>query len=197
MAIALNPAADHCRRGDLGLDVLSSGLWHRRLRAGKARLGVAMIMIGMIWADAQMADRIAVMYAVASRDRRVRICCQPGHPYSEILIASVPSLTERQPCASWGDHHDRGTQPPGCIFQLRCPHVAGALSGGGSEVAREIRPGKPWRAICGRNRGRVCPRPNQHPILELDVFQRSMATRRRGCCAERVLALLAASLLPS
>jgi peptide/nickel transport system ATP-binding protein len=48
----------------------------------------------------------------------------PRHPYSQILIDSVPSLRQRKPLkSSEGITHDPRNPPPGCIFQLRCPHV--------------------------------------------------------------------------
>ena len=49
----------------------------------------------------------------------------PAHPYSKILIDSVPSLTERQPLKiTGGITHDPRNPPKGCIFQLRCPMAA-------------------------------------------------------------------------
>jgi peptide/nickel transport system ATP-binding protein len=86
-----------------------------------------MIMIGHdMGLMAQMVDRIAVMYAgkiveIASvRD----MFTAPKHPYSQLLIESVPSLKERKPLKiTEGITHDPRNPPPGCIFQLRCPFV--------------------------------------------------------------------------
>ncbi|MBC7814764.1 MAG: hypothetical protein H7175_26645, partial [Burkholderiales bacterium] len=48
----------------------------------------------------------------------------PKHPYSQMLIESVPSLKERKPLKiTEGITHDPRNPPPGCIFQLRCPFV--------------------------------------------------------------------------
>ena len=75
---------------------------------------------------AQMVDRIAVMYAgnIVEISSVEHIFKNPGHPYSELLIDSVPSLKERKPLKiTKGITHDPRNPPPGCIFQLRCPYV--------------------------------------------------------------------------
>ena len=52
------------------------------------------------------------------------IFADPKHPYSRLLIESVPSLKERKPLKiTEGITHDPRNPPPGCIFQLRCPLV--------------------------------------------------------------------------
>jgi peptide/nickel transport system ATP-binding protein len=75
---------------------------------------------------AQMVDRIAVMYAgkiVEVAPTRAMFSA-PKHPYSQLLIESVPSLKERKPLRiTEGITHDPRNPPPGCIFQLRCPFV--------------------------------------------------------------------------
>ena len=46
------------------------------------------------------------------------------HPYTQLLIASIPSIKERKPLKiSEGVSHDLRNPPPGCIFQYRCPFV--------------------------------------------------------------------------
>jgi peptide/nickel transport system ATP-binding protein len=75
---------------------------------------------------AQMVDRIAVMYAgkIVEIAPVKEIFATPKHPYSQLLIESVPSLKERKPLKiTEGITHDPRNPPPGCIFQLRCPFV--------------------------------------------------------------------------
>jgi peptide/nickel transport system ATP-binding protein len=75
---------------------------------------------------AQMVDRIAVMYAgkIVEIAPVKDIFANPKHPYSQLLIESVPSLKERKPLKiTEGITHDPRNPPPGCIFQLRCPFV--------------------------------------------------------------------------
>jgi peptide/nickel transport system ATP-binding protein len=75
---------------------------------------------------AQMVDRIAVMYAgkIVEIAPVKDLFKEPLHPYSQVLIESIPSLKERKPLKiTEGITHDPRNPPPGCIFQLRCPHV--------------------------------------------------------------------------
>ena len=93
----------------------------------KEETGVSMIMIGHdMGLMAQMVDRIAVMYAgkIVEITAVEDMFKNPGHPYSQLLIESVPSLKERKPLKiTEGITHDPRNPPPGCIFQLRCPFV--------------------------------------------------------------------------
>ena len=75
---------------------------------------------------AQMVDRIAVMYAGTLVEVAPvgALFEEPLHPYSQVLIDAIPSLTERKPLKiTEGITHDPRKPPPGCIFQLRCPFV--------------------------------------------------------------------------
>lgn len=127
MAIALNPTIIIADESTSALDVVVQRVVAQTLLKVKEALGVSMIMIGHdMGLMAQMVDRVAVMYAgklveIASvRD----IFEAPAHPYSQVLIESVPSLKERKPLKiTEGITHDPRNPPPGCIFQLRCPFV--------------------------------------------------------------------------
>jgi peptide/nickel transport system ATP-binding protein len=127
MAIALNPTIIIADESTSALDVVVQRVVAQTLLKVKEALGVSMIMIGHdMGLMAQMVDRVAVMYAgkiveiAPVRD----IFEDPKHPYSQILIESVPSLKERKPLRiTEGITHDPRNPPPGCIFQLRCPFV--------------------------------------------------------------------------
>jgi len=127
MAIALNPMIIIADESTSALDVVVQRIVAQTLLKVKEALGVSMIMIGHdMGLMAQMVDRIAVMYAgkiveiAPVRD----MFAQPKHPYSQLLIDSVPSLKERKPLKiTEGITHDPRNPPPGCIFQLRCPFV--------------------------------------------------------------------------
>jgi peptide/nickel transport system ATP-binding protein len=127
MAIALNPSVIVADESTSALDVVVQRVVAQTLLKVKETLGVSMIMIGHdMGLMAQMVDRIAVMYAgkiveiAPVRD----IFANPAHPYTQLLIDSVPSLKERKPLKiTEGITHDPRNPPPGCIFQLRCPHV--------------------------------------------------------------------------
>ncbi len=127
MAIALSPTVIIADELTSALDVVVQRVVAQTMFRVKQQLGVSMIMIGHdMGLMAQMVDRLAVMYAgkiVESGPSEV-IFHKPGHPYSQLLIESVPSLKERKPLKiTEGITHDPRKPPPGCIFQLRCPSV--------------------------------------------------------------------------
>ena len=88
---------------------------------------LSMILIGHdMGLQAQLADRIIVMYAgnIVEIAPALEIFERPLHPYTQLLIASIPSIKERKPLkVTEGLTHDLRNPPPGCIFQFRCPYV--------------------------------------------------------------------------
>jgi len=74
-----------------------------------------------------LCDDVAVMYLgqlveTASRDTLFR---QPLHPYTQALLAAVPTLDpDAEPVAMMqGDIPDPANPPAGCRFSSRCPHA--------------------------------------------------------------------------
>jgi len=127
MAIALNPTVIVADESTSALDVVVQRVVAQTLLKVKEKLGVSMIMIGHdMGLMAQMVDRVAVMYAgkLVEIAPVSDIFNDPKHPYSQVLIESVPSLKERKQLKIHeGITHDPRNPPPGCIFQLRCPFV--------------------------------------------------------------------------
>jgi peptide/nickel transport system ATP-binding protein len=127
MAIALNPTLIIADESTSALDVVVQRIVAQTLLKVKQALGVSMIMIGHdMGLMAQMVDRIAVMYAgkIVEIAPVKAMFASPKHPYSQLLIDSVPSLKERKALKiTEGITHDPRNPPPGCIFQLRCPFV--------------------------------------------------------------------------
>jgi peptide/nickel transport system ATP-binding protein len=73
-----------------------------------------------------LADEIVVMYAgqVVEHSRGTDLVDQPTHPYTQLLIASVPDPTNPTSVAPEGDQRPQTTIPEvGCRFAPRCPHV--------------------------------------------------------------------------
>jgi len=145
MAIALNPTVIVADEATSALDVVVQRVVAQTMLKVKEKLGVSMIMIGHdMGLMAQMVDRIAVMYAgkiveiAPVRD----MFNDPKHPYSRLLIDSVPSLKERKALKiTEGITHDPRNPPPGCIFQLRCPFVMDVCRKDAPPM-QEVKPGQ-------------------------------------------------------
>lgn len=127
MAIALNPSVIIADEPTSALDVVVQRVVTQTLLEVKARLGLSMLLIGHdMGLQAQLVDRIAVMYAgnIVEIGLVEDIYEQPMHPYTQMLIASIPSIREKKPLqVTEGLTHDLRKPPPGCCFQFRCPHV--------------------------------------------------------------------------
>jgi oligopeptide/dipeptide ABC transporter ATP-binding protein len=143
MAIALHPTLVIADEPTSALDVVVQRVVAQTLLDIKRRMEVSMILIGHdMGLQAQLVDRIAVMYA----GNMVEVApvkeafADPLHPYTQLLIASIPSIKERKPLKiTEGVTHDLRNPPPGCIFQYRCPHVMPRCR----EVAPPLRELKP------------------------------------------------------
>jgi peptide/nickel transport system ATP-binding protein len=76
---------------------------------------------------AETADRVAVMYAgrIVEIGPVRDIVHHPAHPYTEGLMASIPSLERRSGKLRQidGAMPRPGSVPPGCPFNPRCPKV--------------------------------------------------------------------------
>jgi peptide/nickel transport system ATP-binding protein len=127
MAIALTPSLVIADEPTSALDVVVQRVVAQTLMEIKDQLGVSMILIGHdMGLQAQMVDRIAVMYAGNMMEiAPVKAAfAEPLHPYTQLLIDAIPSIAERKPLkVTEGLTHDLRDPPPGCIFHLRCPHV--------------------------------------------------------------------------
>lgn len=127
MSVALNPAMIIADEPTSALDVVVQRVVAQTLLDIKARLGVSMIMIGHdMGLQAQMVDRVAVMYAgnLVEVGPVKDIFARPCHPYTQLLIESIPSIKVKKPLrVTEGLTHDLRNPPPGCVFQFRCPMV--------------------------------------------------------------------------
>lgn len=136
MAIALNPPLIIADEPTSALDVVVQRVVAQNLLDIKERMGVSMIVIGHdMGLMAQLADRVAVMYAghMVEIAPVEEIYADAKHPYTQLLIESIPSIKERKELTlTEGITHDLRNPPPGCIFQERCEHVM--------DVCRSVRP---------------------------------------------------------
>lgn len=107
------------------LDVLTQANIFNVLKRIKQELEVSFLLITHdIATSSELADRVAVMYAgqiVEMSDAR-RFFSEPLHPYSRMLMASVPKLRDYQePEFITGQPPSLLDPPTGCRFADRCP----------------------------------------------------------------------------
>jgi peptide/nickel transport system ATP-binding protein len=100
------------------------------LRRLAAERGTAVLLIthdmGVV---ADIADRVAVMYAgrIAEAGRTGQVFARPRHPYTALLLAALPRLTDTpksELAVIAGQVPLPGRFPSGCRFADRCPLVS-------------------------------------------------------------------------
>jgi peptide/nickel transport system ATP-binding protein len=132
IAICLRPKVIIADEPTSALDVVVQRQVMETLGRVQAELGAAVILVGHdMGLMAQFVDRLGIMYAgrlveVAPIDQ---IIASPRHPYTRLLIESLPSL-----------EHKGGLRgipglapllrdlPPGCAFHPRCPRAEARCS---------------------------------------------------------------------
>jgi peptide/nickel transport system ATP-binding protein len=128
MAIALEPELIIADEPTSALDVVVQRSVMETLIALQDRLKSSLILIGHdMGLQAQVVDRLGVMYAgkmveIGPVEDMYR---QPLHPYTRLLIASLPSVKERsKKVGISGLPPFLLNPPPGCIFHPRCPQAS-------------------------------------------------------------------------
>jgi peptide/nickel transport system ATP-binding protein len=127
IAISLRPKVIVADEPTSALDVVVQWQVIDTLKRVQAEMGAAMILIGHdMGLMAQSVDRLGVMYAgrlvevVATRE----LFAEPLHPYSQLLIASLPTLESKSELRGIpGLPPSLLNRPVGCPFNTRCPHV--------------------------------------------------------------------------
>ena len=145
MAIVLQPQVIIADEPTSALDVVVQRVVTQTLVKVQERLGAALIIIGHdMGLLAQLVDRLAVMYAgkVAEVSPAEDIYKDPLHPYTQLLIGSIPSVKEKKRLEGIPGLPPALLEPPsGCIFHPRCPHATEQCSREVPEY-REVRPGR-------------------------------------------------------
>src|SRR5687768_8915426 len=126
MALACNPQLLIADEPTTALDVTIQAQILELMRALRAELGTAIILIthdlGVV---AELADDVIVMYAgqVIERCAVPRLFAEPQHPYSIGLLGSIPRLhlEQQRLSAIEGFVPDAAAMPEGCRFHPRCP----------------------------------------------------------------------------
>lgn len=125
IAIALEPKVIIADEPTSALDVVVQRQVMETLGRVQQLLGAAVILVGHdIGLMAQFVDRLGIMYAgrlVEVAPIR-EIITAPRHPYTRLLIASLPSLERRGTMVGIpGLAPLLRDLPPGCAFHPRCP----------------------------------------------------------------------------
>ena len=110
------------------LDVTIQLQYLKLLKRLQAETGMAILFIthdfGVV---ARMCNRVAVMYAgrIVECGPVAQIFERPSHPYTQALIASVPSMSGASARLTTIDGQPPSLMdlPPGCRFAARCAHA--------------------------------------------------------------------------
>lgn len=144
IAIALEPKVIIADEPTSALDVVVQRQVMETLGRVQQQLGAAVILVGHdIGLMAQFVDRLGIMYA--GRLMEVgpirEIITAPRHPYTRLLIASLPSLERRGTMVGIpGLAPLLRDLPPGCAFHPRCPDAVERCRLQRPEL-REVSPG--------------------------------------------------------
>jgi peptide/nickel transport system ATP-binding protein len=127
IAISLRPKVIIADEPTSALDVVVQRQVMETLRRVQEDLGASVILIGHdMGLMAQFADRVGIMYAgrLAEEGSVRDIFSNPQHPYSQLLIASLPSLEKKGVFQGIpGAPPSMLDLPPGCAFHPRCPYA--------------------------------------------------------------------------
>ena len=141
IALAASPRLLIADEPTTALDVTVQAQILELLRALQRQTGLALILIthdlGVI---AEVADRVMVLYAgrVAEMAPVRTIFDAPAHPYTQVLLASIPDLGPRRHRLATipGTVPGALEMPPGCRFAPRCPHRRDGVRAGAALAAR-------------------------------------------------------------
>lgn len=127
IAISLHPKVIIADEPTSALDVVVQRQVMETLREAQDELGASVILIGHdIGLMAQFVTRLGVMYAgkLVELGDVHRVFEEPLHPYTQMLIASIPSI-ERKGTFNGipGSPPSLLDKPSGCPFRTRCPHA--------------------------------------------------------------------------
>jgi len=125
MALVTHPRILILDEPTSALDVITQANIMNLLKKLKNEMGLSYIFITHdIGLSSELADKVAVMYAgevqeIAKAEAFYR---KPTHPYSQKLMASVPTLrTDKKPEFIPGAPPSLISPPTGCRFHPRCP----------------------------------------------------------------------------
>lgn len=125
MALVTSPSLIILDEPTSALDLLTQANIFNVLKRIKQELGTSFILITHdIATSSELADDVAVMYAgqIVERSDAEHFFSEPLHPYSRMLMNSVPRLrADQEPEFIIGQPPSLISPPSGCRFAERCP----------------------------------------------------------------------------
>ncbi len=125
MALVTSPSLIVLDEPTSALDLLTQANIMNVLKRIKHELGTSFILITHdIATSSELADEVAIMYAgqIVETGNAKDFFPAPLHPYSQMLMASVPRLrSESDPMFITGQPPSLANPPAGCRFAARCP----------------------------------------------------------------------------
>jgi peptide/nickel transport system ATP-binding protein len=131
MAIALKPSLVIADEPTTALDVVVQKEIIKLLKELNENYGITVIIVSHDMAiHAQIADRIAIMYAgkIVEIGSIYEIFEDPLHPYTRGLISAIPAIGKKNIKGIPGMHPSPLNWPSGCRFHPRCPYATNTCS---------------------------------------------------------------------
>jgi peptide/nickel transport system ATP-binding protein len=150
MAIANDPEVLIADEPTTALDVTVQAQILEVIQNIQHELGTAVVFIthdlGVV---ARIAHQVQVMYAgrAAERGNVHDILLRPTHPYTQGLLASLPSIGKERLKPIPGAPPNMLRPPSGCAFRTRCPHAAEVCA---EDPPPELRPFGTVETACVR-----------------------------------------------
>jgi len=149
MAISMRPQVILADEPTSALDVVVQRRIMQTLRTLQEQLGAAVILVGHdMGLMAQFVDRLGVMYGgkLVEVGTVEEIFTDPKHPYTQLLISSIPSLHRKRNFQTIPGMPLSLHEPPsGCLFHPRCPQAMAHCS---QIVPREIEVTPGRKVLC-------------------------------------------------
>ena len=128
MALACNPPLVIADEPTTALDVMIQAQILNLLAQLREERNIALLIITHdLSVLAQVADRVAIMYAgrIVEEGSASEVLTMPRHPYSKSLVGAFPVIGDPAsrgiPAGLPGDPPDPAARPRGCAFHPRCP----------------------------------------------------------------------------
>jgi oligopeptide/dipeptide ABC transporter ATP-binding protein len=128
-ALAVNPKLIVLDEAVSALDVSIQAQILNLLRGLQEERGLSYLFITHDLSVVQyLAHRVCVMYLgqIVEESETLALFEKPAHPYTQGLLAAVPSIDPAKPLTSarvLGDIPSASAPPSGCRFHTRCPYV--------------------------------------------------------------------------